>query len=429
MTSHTGTENTEIERGETGHRETGHGETGHGETGHGETADGGAQSPEIEGAVRPADPDVTILSSGHDVADARLHRHCAAFHRAGLRVEVIARGRPQDAPAGARFRPIPARGIAGRGMQALLLPGKADGRVLITLDPDLIPAARLRRTLSPGRRLAVDLHEDYVALLDDRAWATGARGVVARAWARTAVSLSRGADLTVVADQHVPPGRAVRRLVVRNLPDLTLLPERCEPDERPRALYVGDVRTSRGLFTMLRAIELAPDWELDIVGPVAPRDRARLDAWTAESDAAARVRLHGRMPPAAAWRLASGAWAGMSLLSSTPAFESAIPSKIYEYLACGLPVLTSPIRRAAELVEQSRAGAVVADAEQAAAALRGWSGGGRAEFELLRRAARDWAARDLFADNPYDRFADAVAELVAQVRGTRTPVAVAARTP
>jgi hypothetical protein len=37
--------------------------------------------------------DVTILSSGHDVADARLHRHCAALHRAGLRVEVLARGR------------------------------------------------------------------------------------------------------------------------------------------------------------------------------------------------------------------------------------------------------------------------------------------------------------------------------------------------
>lgn len=372
--------------------------------------------------------DVTILSSGHDVADARLHRHCAALHRAGLRVEVIAKGRADDAPAGAEFRASRSNGMAGRGVQALLLPGRARGRVLITLDPDLIPAARMRRLFSHGRRLAVDMHEDYVALLDDRAWARGPRGAVARIWARTAVTLSRGADLTVVADQHVPPGEAAHRLVVRNLPDLSLLPERGEPDPTPRALYIGDVRASRGLFDMLRAIELAPDWELDVVGPVAARDRERLDAWAAGSPAAARVRLHGRMPPAAAWRLARGAWVGMSLLHSTPAFESAIPSKIYEYLACGLPVLTSPIKRAAELVEKAGAGAAVADPDEAGAALRDWSGGARAEFELLRAAADSWSSQHLASPNPHDLLAAAVADLVAQARGRRAPLALPAGT-
>ena len=367
--------------------------------------------------------DVTILSSGHDVADARLHRHCAAMRRAGLRVEVIAKGRPEDAPAEASFRAISPRGIAGRGIKALTLPALARGRVLVTVDPDLIPAARAFRLVTHGRRLAVDMHEDYVALLDDRAWAKGLPGAVAKAWARSAVALGRGADLTVVADQHVPPDNAARRLVVRNLPDLTLLPERGnELDERPRALYVGDVRDSRGLFHMLRALELAPDWELDVVGPVAPRDRARVDEWLAASPAAGRVRLHGRMPPAAAWQLASGAWVGMSLLHSTPAFESAIPSKVYEYLACGMPVLTSPIKRAAELVEKAGAGAVVADGEEAGALLRAWSHEARAEFDLLRSSAREWAERDLGGTNPHDLFAQAVAELVEDARGGRAAV-------
>jgi glycosyltransferase involved in cell wall biosynthesis len=373
--------------------------------------------------------DVTVLSSGHDVADARLHRHCAALRRAGLRVEVIAKGRAEDAPTDTAFRSIRPRGIAGRGVKALTLPAKARGRVLVTLDPDLIPAARAFRLVTHGRRLAVDMHEDYVALLDDRAWAQGPAGRVAKVWARSAVALARGADLTVVADQHVPPESSARRLVVRNLPDLTLLPERGEPDERPRALYVGDVRESRGLFSMLRALELAPDWELDVVGPVAARDRERLDGWLASSQAAARVRLHGRMPPAAAWQLARGAWVGMSLLHSTPAFESAIPSKIYEYLACGMPVLSSPIRRAAELVEKAGAGAVVADGEEAGAALRAWSREGRAEFELLRTAAREWAERDLGTTNPHDLLAQAVAELVGQTRRGRAAAPVMARTP
>jgi glycosyltransferase involved in cell wall biosynthesis len=372
--------------------------------------------------------DVTLLSSGHDVADARLHRHCAALRRAGLRVEVIAKGRAEDAPAGTEFRPVRPKGFAGRGVKALTLPSMARGTVLVTMDPDLIPAARATRLLTHGRRLAVDLHEDYVALLDDRAWAKGAAGKVAKVWARSAIALSRRADLTVVADQHVPPAEAARRLVVRNLPDMSLLPERGAPGGIPRALYVGDVRESRGLFTMLEAVEQAPEWLLDVVGPVAARDRERLDSWLASSPAADRVKLHGRMPPAAAWALARGAWVGMSLLHSTPAFESAIPSKIYEYLACGMPVLSSPIKRAAELVEKAGAGAVVADAAQAGEQLRAWSGESRAEFQLMRKAANEWAERDLGSTNPHDLFAQAVADLVANARGSKAALPVVART-
>ena len=119
----------------------------------------------------------------------------------------------------------------------------------------------------------------------------------------------------------------------------------------------------------------------------------------------------------------------MSLLHSTPAFESAIPSKIYEYLACGIPVLTSPIKRAAELVEKAGAGAVAADGEEAGAALRAWSQEGRAEFHLLRTAAREWAERDLGATNPHDLLAQAVAELVAQTRRGRAAAPVMAGTP
>ncbi len=178
---------------------------------------------------------------------------------------------------------------------------------------------------------------------------------------------------------------------------------------------------------MLEAIEQAPGWELDVVGPVAARDQERLDSWLASSPAAARVRMHGRMPPATAWELARGAWAGMSLLHSTPAFESAIPSKIYEYLACGMPVLSSPIKRAAELVEKAGAGAVAADAAQAGATLTAWSGASRAEFELLRDAAKRWIDGGPGAVNPHDQFAEAVVQLLTGSRRDQADAARSAR--
>ncbi|MGN6242631.1 MAG: glycosyltransferase, partial [Motilibacteraceae bacterium] len=166
-------------------------------------------------------PDVSVVTTGHDVADARLHREVAALRRLGLQVEVLGLGDAADGPAGAQVLTRARSGLAGRALAALTVPWRARGRVLVTLDPDAragaVPAARLRR-----RRLVADVHEDYAALLADRAWATGAAGRVGAQVAALATRLAGRADLTVVAAAHVPPRQARNRLVLRNLPDLSM---------------------------------------------------------------------------------------------------------------------------------------------------------------------------------------------------------------
>lgn len=354
-------------------------------------------------------PDVTVLTSGHDVADARLHREVAALRRAGLRVEVLGLGDPSTGPEGAVVRTAPRRGSLGRAARSAALPLRARGRVLLTLDPDVVPAAWAVARLT-RRPLVVDVHEDYAALLADRPWSHGPVGAGARLLVRTSTALARRADLTVVADDQVPPGQARARLVVRNLPDLAMLPEP-GPRDGLRALYVGDLRASRGLFAMLDAVAAAPAWSLDLVGPVAPADQARLDEWVAgHPSAAARVRLHGRQPPRAAWELARGAAVGLTLLEPTPAFVAGLPSKLHEYLACGLAVLASPLPRQAELVIASGAGRVVDGFDQAAAALMAWSDD-PAGLDQCRAAAAAWSAARRGEQLPYAELAARVVEL------------------
>ena len=112
-------------------------------------------------------PDVTFVTSGHDVADARLHRLSAAFQRGGLAVQVLGLGAASQGPVGAEVRTWPRGGLGRRAALAAWLPWLARGRVVVALDPDALlaawPACLLRR-----RRLVADVHEDYAALVADR---------------------------------------------------------------------------------------------------------------------------------------------------------------------------------------------------------------------------------------------------------------------
>ncbi len=194
--------------------------------------------------------------------------------------------------------------------------------------------------------------------------------------------------------------------MVRNLPRPGDLPAPGEPDPEPRALYVGDVRPSRGLAAMVDAVLAAPPWRLDIVGPVADADADEVRGRAGE-----RVRLHGRLPSRRAWALARGAWAGLALLDDTPAFRAAVPTKCYEYLGSGLAVLATPLPRVADLLARSGAGAVAAGAEEAGAVLRRWAAD-PAALAAHRAAARRWAERELTGRDPFADLATAVRALL-----------------
>ena len=364
--------------------------------------------------------DVSFVTSGHDVADARLHRMVGALVARGLSVEVLGLGEVPDGPPCDRVRTWPRKGLAGRAGLAARMAGLACGRVIVTLDPDSAVASGAA-VMTTGRVLVVDVHEDYAALLRDRPWAKrlrGAPGLVGSGLVTAFMQIARRAELTVVADDHVPPMKARRRLVVRNEPVPSMLPEPMPREEAPRALYVGDLRSTRGLFAMVEAVRLAPAWALDLVGPVAPADAERLDAVLAEAGLAGRVHLHGRRPPAESWQFARGAWCGLALLSDTPAFREALPSKLAEYEACGLPVISTDLPRQRQALEASGTGVLVptgSDEEVGAAVaevLRGWTTHPDS-LDALREKTRTAGAAARERRSTYDDFADAIQDLLA----------------
>jgi glycosyltransferase involved in cell wall biosynthesis len=334
--------------------------------------------------------DVRVLSVAHDLADARLHRLCHAFVDSGAVVEVRALGDPSSAPPGTTCRPWDSTAVWRRGVRALTSPFARRCDILVVIDPDLIPGALLARTFRRAPVVVCDVHENYELVVADRIWGSGVVRRVAVATARLGRRAAQAADCTIVADEHLPPHVARRRRVVRNVP----LRAFGEPDSRQRlsALYVGDVRGSRGAFTMVEGVLRTTSWELDIVGPVnSEADRRRLHEMIGNDD---RIRLWGRLDPIRSWKVASGASVGLSLLADTAAFREAMPSKIYQYLAQGMAVVTSPLERPARLVRDHGVGVVAETAEEVAERLNYWSEN-PSELRACQRAALVWSERHL----------------------------------
>jgi len=105
---------------------------------------------------------------------------------------------------------------------------------------------------------------------------------------------------------------------------------------------------------------------------------------------------------------------GLAMLQPTPAFVEAMPSKIYEYLASGLPVLSTRLPRQSKVIEESGGGVLVDSVAEASETLRRWSAD-PGELEKLRDHALQWAADHLPTNTPYDDLADAILNLL---RGT-----------
>ena len=374
--------------------------------------------------------DISIISSGANIADARLHRITNALLRAGFNVELFAPGDPTQAPsiesiASGSLTPTGklmvractspwtrGKGLIPRYIRSRTFVMRAKGTVVYAISPEAYAPAlawvgisKVKKLVGGNKRyFAIDIYEDYLRLLEDRRWAKkyfGLLGAIARSDTKWALRAAARADLTTVADIQVPPFAARNRVVLRNLPDNSLLTQSGERSSTPRAIYIGDLRASRGLRTMLDLAAHAQEWHFDLVGPVAAADQEFVDQWL-RLHGSERVKFHGKLPPRSAWKVAEGAWVGLSLLEPTPAFVEAVPSKLYEYMAVGLATISTPLPRCVELLALSGAGVVASTSAEMAEILKSWQKKPD-EIDQIRARAKAWAEENLDSMTEYGR--------------------------
>lgn len=305
---------------------------------------------------------VLVVTVVHTPLDARTHRRqIGALLDAGHEVVYAApftghgvdpgqldpRIRLVELPRARRWDRLP----AFRAARRLLRTASAHADVAILHDPELLLAAVGR---TPGLPLIWDVHEDLAGSFADKDWvpspvARGLIGMVRRLerWAEDHVQL-------LLAEESYQDRFRRPHLVVPNLPPLPPTPRGPVDD---RVVYLGRVSRLRGgldLVEVGRRLRAA-GIQLDVIGPVDGEIADTIEGAAAAGD----IVLHGFVSNAEAMGLVDGALAGLSLLHDHPNYRHSLPTKVVEYQAAGVPVVSTPLPAAVAVIEEAGSGIVV----------------------------------------------------------------------
>ncbi|HEY8457163.1 MAG TPA: glycosyltransferase family 4 protein [Actinopolymorphaceae bacterium] len=321
---------------------------------------------------------VVHVSIVHRASDIRIfHKQCRSLADAGHTVTLYARAPVQDLPEGTGVRVVHVPEYRSRltrmtvGVARLLRPlwrERAD--VYHLHDPELIPLGLALR--ARGRTVVFDAHEPLPDQIFAKSWIPGPLRRPVAWLTRLLVRIAgRGLSAVVAASPLVAETYAgAKRLVtVANFPILHPHSSPIPYDERSRGVvYVGGISELRGLASMLDVARFAcrPHGEkLTLIGPFSPPElEARLD----EHGLRDVVDYLGVQPPDRARQLVAEAKVGLILQIGPPAYRKNLPTKMFEYMAEGLPVVASDFPLWREILDEAGAGVVVAPEDGQAAA-------------------------------------------------------------
>lgn len=183
--------------------------------------------------------------------------------------------------------------------------------------------------------------------------------------------------------------------VILNTPLVdTLLAVSETPYAKPTVGFIGGVNTDRGSMITLSALAhlKQSDFivEFDCIGPVNEIHRAELEAFI-KTHRLEGIRLHGYMLPSEGYRIIARCHIGLAVLMPVPNAVSSYPTKMFEYMALGLPVIASGFPLYREVIESAECGLCLNDPtnpHELAEAIR-WLIEHPQEAEMMGRRGRE----------------------------------------
>ena len=324
---------------------------------------------------------IAIVTTGHRPDDDRIYfKEIAGLLTKYPRIHLIAPvgpGETFELAPGVELHPIPRRGgVAGRLWTAIRM-----AREVIRLNPDVCHFHDLDFTLMvpfvrwlSKAKIIYDVHEVYPErMLISNKIPRWTRRPASRLVDVLEMGIARWCALVVAAVEPIADrfrSIGVPTLTLFNYPRLSLFETHARPNDelirtctgRRVLVYQGTMGRDRGLFHMLDGMRLlkenAPEALLLLVGLNDPGLRAQADDQIRRDGLDPFVRIVPWVPHAEIAGYMALAEIGLVPLQPSEKNKKSIPIKVFEYMACGIPLLVADLPSTAHYIADSGAGVV-----------------------------------------------------------------------
>ncbi len=316
---------------------------------------------------------ICILTSVHPPFDTRIYyKQAKSLAKAGYDVTLIAQHDRDEVVDGIRVVALPRpknrlRRMLGTTWKAFNRARKQKAGIYHFHDPELLPIGVLLKVFSRGK-VIYDIHENVRSELTTKLWLPK----VAR-WPLSLMyrlleqlSLPFIDEIIIAEDSYIKNYKKRQNvLAIRNYPILSLLKETADAkNSRPTIVSAGKIAEARGVFELIEAVRLLkPKYEnisLKLVGQAYPPTLVgEIDNLRERLGLQDNVSLVGGVKHEEIYNIVPRCHIGVAILHPKPNYIESLPTKLFEYMATGLPVIASNFPLWKEIVEGNNYGLTV----------------------------------------------------------------------
>jgi glycosyltransferase involved in cell wall biosynthesis len=303
---------------------------------------------------------VCHITSVHTPFDVRIfHKQCKTLSNAGFSVFLVATDDKDDVVkdgVNLAFVNLPRSRFERVFFTSLLtvlraLKEKPD--VIQMHDPELLPYALILAII--GKKIVFDFHEDVEMKLLEREWLPKPfRSAAAMIFRSMAIAGGRLFSAKLTATPTIAAHHTGNRIeVIANYPVPLLiegdLSDNIYRESNNNIIYTGGWTHNRGIQQLVKAMEHVnnPSAKLTVIGQVEPDEHAI----ASQFDGYTRVIDVGRVPYEDSVKHMQEAALGLVCSQYGHGYDKALPNKLFEYMALGLPVIASNFPLWVELLE------------------------------------------------------------------------------
>ncbi len=235
-------------------------------------------------------------------------------------------------------------------------------------DPELLfLAKKIKKTYGQNVKVIYDMHEHLPAAILTKQWIPKPFRVFMSKWVeRIEKKYMSYVDAVIFAElsykENYRELTHLEKIDVLNYP-IAPVRQTIEKEEIFTLIYVGVLTEQRGLMNMLElALELKnrglEAFQLKLIGPLF-MDRAKMDDFIARHELKNDIIWMDRMKYKDIWAHYFKAHVGLCLLHPTPNNTNSHSTKLFEYMAAGIPILASDFPGFQKILNETKCGQTV----------------------------------------------------------------------